>query len=124
MRGVKVRLTLIVAACLFAAVGAFVWLHTGAFGDASCERSRFVDSSGFSAWPPGARCSYGEPVRTDVIVNGWFAAVVCVLVVAFAVACGGPSTSTGVATRAAAVRQTHSRWAAGGMSACGGRPWG
>lgn len=94
MRGVKVRLTLIVAACLFAAVGAFVWLHTGAFGDALCERSRFVDSSGFSAWPPGARCSYGEPVRTDVIVNGWLTAVVGVLLVAFGVARAGHITRT------------------------------
>jgi hypothetical protein len=94
LRGVKLRLTLIVAACSFAAVGAFVWLHTGAFGDASCQRSRFVDSSGFSAWPPGARCRYGEPVRTDVIVNGWFAAVVGVLVVAFVVAHAGALRST------------------------------
>jgi hypothetical protein len=94
LRGVKVRPTLIVAACLLTAVGAFVWLHTGAFGDASCERSRFVDSDGFSAWPPGARCSYGEPVRTDVGLNGWFAAVVGVLAVAFAVARPGLSTRT------------------------------
>jgi hypothetical protein len=62
-----------------------VLLHSGEPGDAACERSRFVRSSGFSAWPPGARCSYGEPVRTDVIVNGWFAGVVVALGFAFAV---------------------------------------
>ena len=90
----KLRLTLVTAACLLVAVGAFVWLHTGAPGDATCERSRFVDSDGFSAWPPGARCSYGEPAHLDVVVNGWFAAVVGGLVVAFAVARGGLITRT------------------------------
>jgi hypothetical protein len=83
---VKLRLALIAAACLFVAVGAFVWLHTGAPGDAACERSTFVESDGLSAWPPGARCSYGEPARTDVVVNGWFAAVAGGLAVALAVA--------------------------------------
>jgi hypothetical protein len=82
----KLRAVLIATTCLLIAVGAFVWLHSGAPGDVTCERSRFVRSSGFSAWPPGARCSYGEPVRSDVVVNGWFAAVVGVLVFMFAVA--------------------------------------
>jgi hypothetical protein len=81
---VRLQLPLVAAAGLVMAVGAFVVLHSGAPGDATCERSRFVPSSGFSAWPPGARCSFGEPVRTDVIVNAWFAAVVVVLIVAFA----------------------------------------
>jgi hypothetical protein len=75
----KLRLVVIAAARLLIAVTAFVLLDSGAPGDATCERSRFVRSSGFSVWPPGARCSYGEPVRTDIIVNGWFAAVVGVL---------------------------------------------
>jgi hypothetical protein len=98
---VKLRLTLGAAACLFVAVGAFAWLHTGAPGDAACERSRFVGSDGFSAWPPGARCSYGEPVRTDVIVNEWFVAVVGVLLMVFVVASVGliTRTSSGVAAR-------------------------
>ena len=42
-------------------------------------------STGFSAWPPGARCSYGEPERTDIVVNGWFAAVVVAMGFMFAV---------------------------------------
>jgi hypothetical protein len=78
----KVRLFLLAAACL----AAFVWLHTGAPGDAACERVTFTDSSGFSAWPPGARCEYGLPLQTDVVVNEWFAAVIFVAVVVFAVA--------------------------------------
>ena len=82
----NVRLVLLAIACSLVAVAAFVWLHSGAPGDAACERSRFVSSSGFSAWPPGARCTYGEPARTDVIVNGWFAAVVGALVCMFVVA--------------------------------------
>ena len=81
----RFRLVLVTATCLLVAVGAFVWLHSGVPGDATCERSRFVRSSGFSVWPPGARCSYGEPVRTDIIVSGWFAAVVVALGVTFAV---------------------------------------
>jgi hypothetical protein len=76
---------LVGAACLLIAAAAFVVLHSGALGDAACEGSRFVPSDGFSAWPPGARCDYGEPVRTDVVVNGWFALVAGALVVIFAV---------------------------------------
>jgi hypothetical protein len=82
---VKLRLTLAAATCLLIAVGAFVWLHSGTPGDAACEGSRFVPSSGFSAWPPGARCTYGLPARTDVVVNGWFAAVVGMLIIALVV---------------------------------------
>jgi hypothetical protein len=80
------RVMLIAVVCLLIVVGAFVWLHSRALDDATCERSRFVRSSGFSAWPPGARCAYGEPVRTDIVINGWFAVVVGVVVVMFAVA--------------------------------------
>jgi hypothetical protein len=29
---------------------------------------------------------YGEPARTDIVINGWFAVVVGVVVVTFAVA--------------------------------------
>jgi hypothetical protein len=83
---VKLRLVLIAAACSLIAAGAFAWLHAGPAGDAACERTRFVESSGFSAWPPGARCDYGEPVRTDIVINGWFAAVIVVMVVVFAMA--------------------------------------
>jgi hypothetical protein len=85
---VKLRLAAAAAASVLVAVAAFVWLHSGAPGDATCERARFVPSSGFSAWPPGARCSYGEPVRTDVIVNAWFAAVLGVLALGLVAARG------------------------------------
>jgi hypothetical protein len=43
--------------------------------DATYERIRFVPSTGFRG--------YGEPARTEVIVNGRFAAVVGVLVLTF-----------------------------------------
>ena len=79
-----IRTCLLAAACLLLAGLGFVLLHSGAPGDATCERSLFVPSTGFSAWPPGARCEYGEPIRTEVVVNGWFAAVVVALGVAFA----------------------------------------
>jgi hypothetical protein len=77
---------LIGAACFLIAVGAFVWLHSGAIGNATCQGSRFVSSSGLSAWPPGARCAYGEPVRTDIVISNWFAVVVGGVVLTFAVA--------------------------------------
>lgn len=79
----RLRLTLIVAVSLLIAVGAFVWLHSDARGDAACQRALFVSSDGFSAWPPGARCTYGLPARTDVVMNGWFAAVIVVLILTF-----------------------------------------
>jgi hypothetical protein len=89
------RTSLLAAACLLLAGLGFVLLHSGAPGDAACERSLFVPSAGFSAWPPGARCEYGEPNQTEVVVNGWFAAVVFALGVAFAAAraIGRPSLS-------------------------------
>jgi hypothetical protein len=83
---VTLRLVLIAATCLLIAGGAFVWLHSGALGDATCERARFVRSSGFSAWPPGARCEYGEPVRAEIVINGWFAVAVGMVGVTFAAA--------------------------------------
>ena len=82
----RVRISIAAAVCVAAGVVAFVLLHTGGPGDATCLRSRFVNANGFSSWPPGVRCTYGEPARTDVLVNGWFAGVVVLLGVAFAVA--------------------------------------
>ena len=79
------RLTLI-AACVL--IVAFVWLHTGAAGDATCERARFVSPSEFSIWPPGVRCEYGEPVRADVVINEWFAVVVGAVLIGLVVARG------------------------------------
>jgi hypothetical protein len=82
----KLRLALVAAACLLVAAVAFVLLHSGARGNATCERLTFVGSGEFSAWPPGARCSYGLPVRTDVVVNDWFFMVVGLLVLGLFVA--------------------------------------
>ena len=91
----RLRLVLVVAVWLLIAVGAFVWLHSGARGDATCERALFVPSDGFSAWPPGARCTYGLPAMTDVVMNGWFAVVIVVLILAF----GGAFIAIGSADR-------------------------
>ena len=48
-----------------------------------------------SLWPPGARCTYGEPALADTFVNPWF------LVSAFAIAA--------VAVLADTLRSTPSR---------------
>ena len=52
--------------------GAFAFLHSGARAAALCERERFVHSGELSLWPPGARCSYGEPEIQDILINPWF----------------------------------------------------
>jgi hypothetical protein len=51
--------------CLLATVGVFVFLHTGSRASNLCARDGSVVPEGLSAWPPGARCSGGEPVRAD-----------------------------------------------------------
>lgn len=67
---------------------AFVFLHTGARADDVCERGRFVPADGLSLWPPGARCSFGEPATTDVLVNEWLALVVVAIVAGMAATYG------------------------------------
>ena len=63
--------------------GAFAFLHSGARAAGVCERERFVSSGELSLWPPGARCSYGEPQIQDVLLNPWFGmAVIAVLLLA------------------------------------------
>ena len=49
--------------CFVVTAGAFVFLHTGSRASALCERDGAAVADGLSAWPPGARCSGGEPVR-------------------------------------------------------------
>lgn len=62
-------------------VGAFVFWHTGGRGGALCERVRFVPGSDLSWWPPGARCTWGEPASSGVFLNPWFFATVFVIAV-------------------------------------------
>ena len=69
------------AACLLIAAGAFVWLHSGGRADAACEEARFVHADGFSAWPPGARCTYGLPPRTEVVLNDRFILIAVALTI-------------------------------------------
>ena len=37
-----------------------------------CRRELFVPGGDLSLWPPGVRCTYGEPAMQDVVFNGWF----------------------------------------------------
>jgi hypothetical protein len=73
--------------CLGALVlaGAFLFLHTGEPADGVCMRERFVSADGLSLWPPGTRCTFGEPPRTDVLVNAWLGLVLVPVVVGCAV---------------------------------------
>jgi hypothetical protein len=64
-----------ICVCVLLIGGAFLFLHTGERAADVCMSERFAPSDGVSLWPPGARCSYGEPVRTDVVVNWWFVLV-------------------------------------------------
>jgi hypothetical protein len=61
-----------IAVCVLLIGGAFLFLHTGGPAEDVCMSERFAGSDGVSLWPPGTRCSYGEPARTDVVVNWWF----------------------------------------------------
>jgi hypothetical protein len=61
-------------------VGAFVFLHTSERADGVCMRERFVWADGVSLWPPGTRCTFGEPARTDVLVNPWLAVVLLAII--------------------------------------------
>ena len=74
------RSTVMIAVGAGIAAVAFVFLHTGARADGVCRRERFVPADGLSLWPPGARCSFGEPQTTDVLVNPWLALVVAAIV--------------------------------------------
>ena len=80
------------------AIGGFVALHTGPRADAACEQATtFVPSDGISVWPPGARCTYGEPSRTVVVRNVWFLVLIGLLIlagiVAHAIVVIGPRTT-------------------------------
>jgi hypothetical protein len=70
-------------ALLFA--GAFLFLHTGERADEVCTRERFVSADGISLWPPGTRCTFGEPSRTDVLVNPWLGLVLVAVLAGCAV---------------------------------------
>jgi hypothetical protein len=74
--------------CTLLLAGAFLFLHTGARADGVCMRERFVQADGVSLWPPGTRCTYGEPARTDILVNWWFGVVLGAVLVASAVVLG------------------------------------
>jgi hypothetical protein len=53
------RLIPLFAVAVFAA--AFLYMHTGARAENLCSAHRFSGPGSFSLWPPGARCSGGEP---------------------------------------------------------------
>ena len=62
--------------CALVSVALFVFWHSGARAGALCERERFVSSGSLSLWPPGARCTFGEPALHDTLLNPWFLATV------------------------------------------------
>ena len=86
------RLTATTLVCLCTLAGAFWFLHTGQRADGVCMSEAFVPADGISVWPPGARCTYGEPARTDVLVNWWFVVVLGAVLVGGVAALGGRST--------------------------------
>lgn len=75
------RLGAVVLCGLVLIIAAFVFLHTGSRADAFCQGARFVRKGSLSLWPPGAECPYGEPVRTDTLINGWFWLVALAVVI-------------------------------------------
>jgi hypothetical protein len=51
-------------ACAVGALAVFVFLHTGARADGLCVREGAAVPDGLSWWPPGVRCSGGEPAHS------------------------------------------------------------
>jgi hypothetical protein len=82
------RVALIACLGTLLLVGAFLFLHTGARADGVCMRELFVPAGGVSLWPPGTSCTYGEPARTDVLVNWWFGVVLGAVLVGSVAALG------------------------------------
>jgi hypothetical protein len=80
-------------------VGSFAFWHSGARANSLCEHERFVSAGPMSIWPPGTRCTFGEPATTDTLLNPWFVwTLLVVLVVAFAL---GELLERAMAARAA-----------------------
>jgi hypothetical protein len=73
--------------------GAFLFLHTGERADAVCMSERFVTADGVSLWPPGTRCTYGEPASTDVLVNWWLGVVLGAVLVGSAAVVVAPRSA-------------------------------
>ena len=55
------RLLLPIAACVLVVAAAFAYMHTGARAERLCNTHGFSGTGSLSAWPPGARCTGGEP---------------------------------------------------------------
>jgi hypothetical protein len=47
----------------------FVFAHTGSRAAELCARGGSAVPDGLSLWPPGARCSGGEPLHTSTRFN-------------------------------------------------------
>jgi hypothetical protein len=73
--GVRARLLLTVVAV----VAAFVFWHTGGRADAVCMREAFVPADELSWWPPGVRCTYGEPASSELRLNFWLVPTLLVM---------------------------------------------
>ena len=76
------RASAVAAATAALLTAAFLVLHTGARGDRLCEREVFVRGGELSLWPPGTRCTYGEPAQTGVELHPIFVTVLLVVAVA------------------------------------------
>jgi hypothetical protein len=44
-------------------------MHSGARAAGLCLRERFVGDGALSFWPPGARCTFGEPAIQDTVID-------------------------------------------------------
>jgi hypothetical protein len=58
---------------VLAVAAAFAFMHTGARGRALCRDNGFSGTASLSLWPPGARCSGGEPEISRVELDPSFA---------------------------------------------------
>jgi hypothetical protein len=64
---------------LLALVAGFVFWHTGGRASGVCAREVFVGGGDLSLWPPGTRCTYGEPALHSTYISPWFVGTSIVL---------------------------------------------
>ena len=63
--GIRRQVRLSLAVCVAITVAVFVFAHTGSRAAALCARDGSAVPDGLSPWPPGVRCSGGEPQHTS-----------------------------------------------------------
>ena len=60
------------AAIVVVLVAAFAYMHSGARAENLCAAKGFSGTGSLSLWPPGARCTGGEPEIEEIVFDPVF----------------------------------------------------